>query len=107
MASTTPCRSSAYREAIDERTCVVPLTQLSFLNGSRSDVPAITKIAHDNGALVFLDGYQDCGTRPIDVKALDVDFFVTGTLKYLLGPPGLAFLYVQARSHRDARADHE
>jgi selenocysteine lyase/cysteine desulfurase len=29
------------------------------------------------------------------VKALDVDFFVTGTLKYLLGPPGLAFLYVR------------
>ena len=85
----------AYARAIDERTRIVPLTQLSFLNGSRSDVPAITRIAHDNGALVFLDGYQDCGTRPIDVKALDVDFFVTGTLKYLLGPPGLGFLYVK------------
>jgi selenocysteine lyase/cysteine desulfurase len=85
----------AYARAIDERTRIVPLTALSFLNGSRSDVPAIAKIAHDNGALVFLDGYQDCGTRPTDVKALDVDFFVTGTLKYLLGPPGLAFLYVK------------
>jgi selenocysteine lyase/cysteine desulfurase len=85
----------AYARAVDERTRIVPLTMLSFLNGSRSDVPAITKIAHDNGALVFLDGYQDCGTRPIDVKALDVDFFVTGTLKYLIGPPGLAFLYVK------------
>jgi selenocysteine lyase/cysteine desulfurase len=52
-------------------------------------------MAHDNGALVFLDGYQDCGTRPLNVKALDVDFYVTGTLKYLLGPPGLAFLYVR------------
>jgi selenocysteine lyase/cysteine desulfurase len=31
----------------------------------------------------------------MDVKALDVDFFVTGTLKYLLGPPGLGFLYVR------------
>ena len=47
------------------------------------------------GALVMLDDYQDCGTRPVDVKALDVDFYVTGTLKYLLGPPGLAFLYVR------------
>jgi selenocysteine lyase/cysteine desulfurase len=52
-------------------------------------------MAHANGALVFLDGYQDCGTRPLDVKALDVDFFVTGTLKYMLGPPGLGFLYVR------------
>jgi selenocysteine lyase/cysteine desulfurase len=85
----------SYRQAIDERTCIVPLTQVSFVNGFRSDVAAISRIAHAHGALVFLDGYQDCGTRPIDVKALDVDFFVTGTLKYLLGPPGLAFMYVR------------
>jgi selenocysteine lyase/cysteine desulfurase len=43
----------------------------------------------------MLDDYQDCGTRPVDVKAMDLDFFVTGTLKYLLGPPGLAFMYVR------------
>ena len=84
-----------YREAIDERTLIVPLTQVSFLNGFRSDVAAVTQAAHDRGALLFLDAYQDCGTRPVDVKALDVDFYVTGTLKYLLGPPGLGFLYVR------------
>jgi selenocysteine lyase/cysteine desulfurase len=87
--------TECYERAIDERTCVVPLTHVSFINGFRSDVAAITRIAHANGALVFLDGYQDCGTRLLDVKALGVDFFVTGTLKYLLGPPGLAFLYVR------------
>jgi selenocysteine lyase/cysteine desulfurase len=43
----------------------------------------------------MLDDYQDCGTRPVDVKAQQLDFFVTGTLKYLLGPPGLAFMYVR------------
>lgn len=84
-----------YAAAIDERTRIVPLTQVSFLNGYRADVAAITRTAHERGALVFLDAYQDCGTRPVDVKALDVDFFVTGTLKYLLGPPGLGFLYVR------------
>lgn len=87
--------TECYERAIDERTRVVPLTHVSFVNGFRSDVAAITRIAHARGALVFLDGYQDCGTRPLDVKALDVDFFVTGTLKYLLGPPGLGFLYVR------------
>ena len=95
MASAKLFRPRRYEQAIDRRTKIVPLTQVSFVTGHRSDVPAITRIAHANGALVFLDGYQDCGTRPIDVKALDVDFFVTGTLKYLLGPPGLAFLYVR------------
>jgi selenocysteine lyase/cysteine desulfurase len=85
----------AYERSIDERTAIVPLTHVSFLNGFRSSVAAVTRLAHDRGAPVFLDGFQDCGTRPIDVKALDVDFYVTGTLKYLLGPPGLAFLYVK------------
>jgi selenocysteine lyase/cysteine desulfurase len=84
-----------YEQAVDKKTRIVPLTQVSFVNGFRPDVAAIAKIAHAQGALLFLDGYQDCGTRPVDVKALNVDFFVTGTLKYLLGPPGLGFLYVR------------
>jgi selenocysteine lyase/cysteine desulfurase len=87
--------AECYARAVDKKTRIVPLTQVSFVNGFRPDVAAIAKIAHAQGALLFLDGYQDCGTRPIDVKALDVDFFVTGTLKYLLGPPGLGFLYVR------------
>jgi selenocysteine lyase/cysteine desulfurase len=84
-----------YEKTIDRNTCIVPVTHVCFKNGFRSDVSAVTKIAHRAGALVMLDDYQDCGTRPVDVKALDVDFYVTGTLKYLLGPPGLAFMYVR------------
>jgi selenocysteine lyase/cysteine desulfurase len=84
-----------YEQLVDRDTCIVPLTHVCFKNGFRSDVPAIAQIAHNAGALVMLDDYQDCGTRPVDVKAMDLDFFVTGTLKYLLGPPGLAFMYVR------------
>ncbi|HEY6370999.1 MAG TPA: aminotransferase class V-fold PLP-dependent enzyme [Candidatus Sulfotelmatobacter sp.] len=84
-----------YERTVDRNTCVVPLTHVCFKNGFRSDITAITQIAHRAGALVMLDDYQDCGTRPVDVKAMDLDFFVTGTLKYLLGPPGLAFMYVR------------
>jgi selenocysteine lyase/cysteine desulfurase len=84
-----------YERAIDRNTLIVPLTHVCFKNGFRSEVNAIKRIAHNSGALVMLDDYQDCGTRPVDVKALDLDFFVTGTLKYLLGPPGLAFMYVR------------
>jgi selenocysteine lyase/cysteine desulfurase len=84
-----------YEKIVDRKTLIVPVTHVCFKNGFRSDINAITQIAHRAGALVMLDDYQDCGTRPIDVKALDLDFFVTGTLKYLLGPPGLAFMYVR------------
>jgi selenocysteine lyase/cysteine desulfurase len=86
-----------YDRAIDDRTAIVPLAHVSFINGVRSDVAATTAMAHDRGALLFLDDFQDCGTRPVDVKAMDVDFYVTGTLKYMLGPPGVAFLYVRRR----------
>lgn len=86
---------AAYEELIDSNTLIVPLTHVCFKNGFRTHVSAITKMAHSAGALVMLDDYQDCGTRPVDVEAMNVDFYVTGTLKYLLGPPGVAFLYVR------------
>jgi selenocysteine lyase/cysteine desulfurase len=87
--------ADCYSRAIDQQTLIVPLTHVCFMNGFRSDVASIVKLAHKRGALVMLDGYQDCGTRPIDVKALGVDFYVTGVLKYLLCPSGIAFLYVR------------
>jgi selenocysteine lyase/cysteine desulfurase len=86
---------ASYADVIDENTLIVPLTHVCFKNGFRSDVRSIAQIAHQSGALVMLDDFQDCGTRPVDVKAMGIDFYVTGTLKYLLGPPGVAFMYVR------------
>ena len=85
----------SYERAVDRNTLIVPLTHVSYKNGARSNLEGVIRVAHENGALVIVDGYQVCGTEPIDVHALDVDFYVTGTLKYLLGSPGLAFLYVR------------
>jgi selenocysteine lyase/cysteine desulfurase len=84
-----------YEKIIDRNTLIVPLTHVCFKNGCRSEVSAVTQMAHHAGALVMLDDYQDAGTRAIDVIAMNLDFYVTGTLKYLLGPPGLAFMYVR------------
>lgn len=84
-----------YEEAIDADTLIVPVTGVCFKNGFRSHINEITAAAHAKGAHVLLDDYQDCGTRPRNVKELDVDFYTAGTLKYLLGPSGLAFLYVR------------
>ena len=85
----------AYAKAIDDQTLIVPVTQVCFSNGFRSDIRSVVRHAHDYGAFVMFDGYQDCGTRPINVKEVDVDFYVTGALKYLLCPSGIAFLYVR------------
>ena len=87
--------ASAYAKRIDDQTLIVPVTGVCFMNGARSDVPGVAKLARERGALLMLDDYQDCGTRPVDVKALDLDFYVTGALKYLLCPSGIAFMYVR------------
>lgn len=87
--------AEAYAGTVDAQTLIVPITHICFMNGFRSDPGAVAKIAHQHGALVMLDDYQDCGTRPVNVKALDLDFYVTGALKYLLSPSGIAFMYVR------------
>lgn len=86
---------SHFEAAIDEHTALVSITNVCFRNGSRLDIPGIVEIAHRHGALVLLDAYQAMGTFPIDVKALDVDFLVTGVHKYLLASSGASFLYVR------------
>jgi selenocysteine lyase/cysteine desulfurase len=86
---------AAYAKAVDRQTLIVPIAHICFMNGFRADVKGIVKVARENGALAMLDDYQDAGTRPIDVKALDLDFYVSGALKYLLSPSGIAFMYVR------------
>ncbi|MER3459441.1 MAG: aminotransferase, partial [Chloroflexota bacterium] len=58
-------------------------------------VQAIIARAHAVGALVVIDGYQAVGTLPVDVKALGVDFYVGGCVKWLCGGAGGGYLYVR------------
>jgi selenocysteine lyase/cysteine desulfurase len=80
-------------EAIDERTAIVSVTHICYQNGSRLDIEAIARLAHDRGALILVDSYQAAGAVPVDVGALGVDFLVGGALKYLLACPGVGYLY--------------
>jgi kynureninase len=82
-------------EAIDERTLLVPVTHVLYKTGEIQHVEAIVATAHEHGALVVLDAYQSAGAVPLDVTALDVDFAVGGSVKWLCGGPGAAWLYVR------------
>jgi selenocysteine lyase/cysteine desulfurase len=82
-----------FEAAIDEQTALVAVTHVCFRNGSRMDVKGVAEIAHERGALVFLDAYQAVGSLPVEVRELDCDFLAAGVLKYLLGSAGLGFLY--------------
>ncbi len=82
-------------EAIDERTLLVPISHVIFKTGRIQDVEPIIERAHEVGAYVVLDAYQAVGTVPLDVTALGVDFAVGGSVKWLCGGPGAAWLYVR------------
>ncbi len=85
-----------FAEAIDERTALVCCTALSFRTGHRHDVAAIAEAAHARGALVLADSYQAVGAVELDVRTLGADAVTGGTVKYLLGSAGLAFMWVRA-----------
>ncbi|MEM2377873.1 MAG: aminotransferase class V-fold PLP-dependent enzyme, partial [Candidatus Korarchaeum sp.] len=73
----------------------VCLSHVEFLTGQRLDLRAIAERAHEVGALMIVDGIQAAGCIPVDVKALDVDVYITGSYKWLLGPMGAAVAYIR------------
>jgi selenocysteine lyase/cysteine desulfurase len=85
----------AFAEAIDERTALVCSTLVSFRSGHRHDVSAIAELAHAKGALHLADSYQAIGAIEIDVRSLGADVVTGGTVKYLLGSAGLAFMWLR------------
>ncbi|MBD1320557.1 aminotransferase class V-fold PLP-dependent enzyme [Gordonia hankookensis] len=103
-ADGTPIRSiaaddvltaSAWTAQIDDTVGLVSAPLVSYINGTRPPVRAIADAAHAAGAAMFVDAYQGSGVVPYTVDDLGCDFLVTGTLKYMLGLPGIAFLYVR------------
>lgn len=82
-------------DAIDENTLLVPISHVLFRSAYINDVKAVAEKAHSVGALVILDAYHSVGTLEVDVKELDVDILIGGTLKWLCGGPGGAFLWIR------------
>ncbi len=83
------------RAAIDEETLVVFVSHVLYRSSYIQDLAAITRRAHDVGALVLADIYQSAGTVPVNVHALGVDFATGGSVKWLCGGPGAGYLYVR------------
>ncbi|GBD32035.1 Kynureninase [bacterium HR33] len=86
----------AFEKAVDDRTAVVATSQVYFTSGAVQDLRALAEIAHSKGAFLLVDAYQSVGQIPVDVRGEQVDFLLGGGLKWLLGGPGIAFLYVRS-----------
>jgi selenocysteine lyase/cysteine desulfurase len=86
---------SAFEAVIDRTTALVSTTHVCYRNGWKNDVRRLAEMAHAHGAPLLIDAFQSMGTEPFNVRELGVDMLVTGSLKYLLGSPGVAFLYAR------------
>lgn len=81
--------------AVDSRTALVATSHVFFTTGAIQDIRAVATVAHAQGALCLIDAYHSVGQLPVNVRDADVDFLVSGGLKWLLGGPGVVFLYVR------------
>jgi kynureninase len=91
-----------FERAVDERTALVCTGHVYYTSGWIQDVQALAEICHRKGAALVVDAYQSIGAFPFDVHASGVDFLAGGMLKWLMGGPGMAFLYAR----RDRIAQH-
>lgn len=80
---------------LTERHKLVALAHVSNVLGSVLDAPRAAAMAHKVGALLLLDGCQSAPHMPVDVAALDCDFYVFGAHK-LYGPTGIGALWARA-----------
>ncbi len=80
------------RKVIGEATAMVSAVHVSNALGTVNPIEALVDLAHDHDALIFVDGAQAVPTRPVDVKAIDADFYAFSGHK-MLGPTGIGCLY--------------
>lgn len=84
-----------FEQAISERTRLVATSRVYFTSGYIQDISTICDAAHNAGAIAFVDDYQATGQVPIDVQEVEADVLVSGGLKWLLGGPGITYMYVR------------
>jgi cysteine desulfurase/selenocysteine lyase len=86
---------AAFKALLDGRCRLVAMTHVSNAFGSVMPVGEIIRLAHATGARVLIDGCQAVPHRPVDVRALDCDFYAFAGHK-LYGPTGIGALYTKA-----------
>ena len=81
--------------AIDERTRLVTISHVLFKSGFIQDAAAVARRCREVGALLLLDTYQSAGTVPLALADWGVDAATGGSVKWLCGGPGAAYLWVR------------
>jgi cysteine desulfurase/selenocysteine lyase len=95
ITDTGELRLDEYERLLGPRTRIVAITHVSNALGTVNPVAAIAQMAHQHGAVVLIDGAQAVAHMPVDVRAIDCDFYVFSGHK-IFGPTGIGVLYGRA-----------
>jgi selenocysteine lyase/cysteine desulfurase len=84
------------RREMTWRTRVVTVSWVSFADGYRHDLAALSEVAHERGALFCVDAIQGLGAFPLDVRAQGIDALYAGGAKWMLSLQGVSLFYLRA-----------
>ncbi len=84
-------------KAVDDHTWALSVSHVEYGNGFKNDLKALSEIAHSHGAYLVVDAIQSAGGLQVDVKKSGIDFLACGSYKWLLGPIGCGFLFIDGR----------
>jgi len=82
-------------KAMSESTRAIVVSHVEFGCGFRNDIPALSELCHDRGALLFVDAAQSLGVMDVDVRRMGIDALSSCGYKWLCGPSGTGLLYVR------------
>jgi selenocysteine lyase/cysteine desulfurase len=91
--------TEAVLDAIDERVLVASVPNVHWTDGALVDLPRVAGALEAAGAALVIDASQSVGAMPLDVAALRPAAVVAVGYKWLLGPFGLGYLYLDSRFH--------
>lgn len=91
-------------DAIDDRVAIAALAPLHWLDGCKLDLKRIGDAVRAAGGALAVDATQAAGVMPMDVQELKPDFLVASCYKWLMGPYGIALMYVAPKYHERGRS---
>jgi cysteine desulfurase/selenocysteine lyase len=83
-----------FEKLLDDKTRLVQVSEVSYVNGFRFNISEVAEMVHDHGAKLVVDATQVIGALDVEYKRCDADYVSFAPYKYLMGPAGLALLYI-------------
>lgn len=90
----------SYRKAITPKTKVISICHVVNTNGMMLPIKEVSKMAHEQGILVAVDGAQGAGMFTIDLKEVGCDFYTVSAHKWLFSPKGVGIFYAKQDSQK-------